>query len=202
MKYLDLLKHIETSSKQAKVVVVSKYHTWNECEPIYQAGCRNFGESRVQDALPKMSEAPQDIDWHWIGSLQKNKVSKIIDKVSLIHSVDSLELAEKISQLSVDRTTPILLQVNLNHKNGFTEEELLTHFQRLSDLKNISIQGLMTMAPHTDNQNEIRKVFSKAYQLKEKLGLKELSMGMSNDFEIAIEEGATILRIGTLVFPN
>jgi pyridoxal phosphate enzyme (YggS family) len=197
MKSSDLQKLIETIEPQARLVAVTKGHSWDECQPLYREGIRDFGENRLQEALPKMEEAPVDARWHFIGTLQKNKVNKVAGRFALIHSVDSFELAEKIS-----KTAPqdILLQVNIRHRHGFTPDELRKSFEALRALPNLSIQGLMTMAPDTEDTAIIRDTFRTLRKLRDELGLKELSMGMSHDWQIALEEGATLLRIGTLLF--
>lgn len=194
-KYLDI--HLKYPN--IEIVCVTKLHPWKACEFLYNEGARNFGENKVQEALPKMEEAPQDIKWHFIGTLQKNKVNKVVNRFTLIHSVDSFELAQKISELA-KKPQPILIQVNIAHKHGFKPDELKRQFADLKSLKGVDIQGLMTMAPDTDDESLIRKVFAETRQLKEELGLKELSMGMSHDYTIAIEEGATMIRVGTLLF--
>lgn len=199
------------SPGEIQLVAVTKNRSVPEIEALYQEGLRNFGENRVQEALPKMESMPNDINWHFIGTLQKNKVAKVIPKFSLIHSVDSLELAQKISTLSVQASsvTPILLQVNTSNeesKHGLSEEGWLSCLEELSFLPSIRIEGLMTMAPLTEDQAVIRNTFRKLrcfqeeLKLKSSLPLSQLSMGMSHDFEIAIEEGATLLRIGTALF--
>lgn len=191
--YLHLRQAIDPS---VKLVVVSKNRTWEEMEGAYEAGARDFGESKIQEFLQKKSTCPPDICWHFIGTLQLNKVAKAIDQFTLIHSIDNLEVAEKLARGSV------LLQVNTSQeasKHGFTEEELVHQFETLSKLP-LSIQGLMTMAPYTQDQIRIRECFKKLRGLRDQLGLKELSMGMSNDWEIALQEGATIVRIGTAIF--
>jgi pyridoxal phosphate enzyme (YggS family) len=197
MKSSDLQKLLETIKPEARLVAVTKGHSWEECLPLYREGIRDFGENRLQEALPKMEEAPLGARWHFIGTLQKNKVSKVAGRFALIHSVDSFELAEKIS-----KTAPqaILLQVNIRHKHGFTPDELRKDFEALMALPNLSIQGLMTMAPDTEDTAVIRDTFRTLRKLRDELGLKELSMGMSHDWQIALEEGATLLRIGTLLF--
>lgn len=187
------------------IVAVSKGHSWDETHPLYESGCRNFGENRVQEADLKMAQAPQGIDWHFIGSLQKNKVNKVIGKYALIHSVDDFELAEKISVASekADLVTPILLQVNTSgevSKQGMTAAEWGDVMTRVRTLPGIRVEGLMTMAPLTQDEKIIRACFIKLRQLRDQWGLKHLSMGMSNDYPIAIQEGATLLRIGTALF--
>lgn len=191
-----------------KLIVVSKTHPWELAEQAYNAGCRNFGENRVQDALEKVQESPEDVQWHLIGTLQKNKINKVIGKFALIHSVDSYELAEKISQVSIQNQliTPILLQVNVSgeeSKHGFTSDSVKEQFEKLSALQGIKIEGLMTMAPLTDDKEITFRCFDNLRKLRDQLGLKELSMGMSNDWREAVQTGATLLRIGSAVFnPN
>lgn len=198
MKYSDPRKLYDALKEKATVVAVTKEHTWEEVSWIYEAGCRDFGENRVQEALTKQSQAPPDVRWHLIGTLQKNKVTKAVHNFALIHSVDSLELAQKISQQEVPAR--ILLQVNIAHQHGFTPEALCNEFAALKALPHLSIEGLMTMAPNTPDPLPIRACFQEVRRLRDELGLKELSMGMSSDYEIALDEGATILRIGTLFF--
>lgn len=195
------------------LVAVSKTHSWDNVAPAYAAGCRNFGENRVQEALEKIAAAPADVRWHLIGSLQKNKVNKIIGKFALIHSVDSVDLATKIAHTSASTgvVTPILLEVNTSgevSKHGFNEKELLDAFDALTQLQGIRLDGLMTMAPLTNDEDVIRRCFGRLRHLrdlfKEKgcrnAPMNHLSMGMSNDYRIAIEEGATLLRIGSALF--
>lgn len=190
------------------LVAVSKGISWHRMEQAYSQGCRLFGENRLPELDGKIQEAPSDIQWHWIGHLQKNKVSKVIASCSLIHSVDSLDLACKISTLSSERPTRILFEVNASGeatKQGFAPAELQKLFPELQALPNLQIEGLMTMAPFTKDPLPIRKTFATLRQLRDKLAtpdnpLPHLSMGMSNDYPIAIEEGATLLRIGTALW--
>ena len=187
------------------IVVISKGRTVAEIQEVYDAGCRDFGESRVAEALEKMEKLPKDIRWHFVGKLQRNKVNKIIGRFALIQSVDTKELAEKISEKSIEARikSAILLEVNVSgetSKSGFSVAELRKEYPYLQSLQGIEIQGLMTMAPLTDDQNLIRACFSALRHLKEELQLPFLSMGMSQDYLIAIEEGATHLRIGSAIF--
>lgn len=194
-----------------KLVAVSKGYSWDHVQQAYNAGCRDFGESRIPEALPKIAEAPNTIQWHFIGSLQRNKVRKAVGNFVLIHSVDSLELAQKISAVSEEQhlNTPILLQVNTSQeptKHGLTPERWLPLMEALLALPALQIQGLMTMAPLTDDEAIIRRCFAHLRAFKDLLNLKynlqlhHLSMGMSHDFRLAIEEGATLVRIGTAIF--
>lgn len=220
MHYLEVKKNVvELAAKAGRnpdditIVTVTKTHPLDELLPAYEAGSRDFGESRIQEALPKMESAPSDIRWHLIGSLQKNKVNKAVGRFVLIHSVDSPELAYKISEVSQKENliTPILLQVNTSHeatKHGLSPEEWRKYFERISTLPGIDLQGLMTMAPLTEDTRKIRQTFAALRLFKNELTeranrpIKHLSMGMSHDYPIAIEEGATLLRIGTSIFKN
>jgi PLP dependent protein len=217
IKIKGRLEQIVTASGRTPdditLVAVTKSFSLEHVLPSYKAGCREFGENKVQEALGKIQEAPDDIHWHLIGSLQKNKVRKVIGKFSLIHSVDSLELAEKISQCSEEKgiCTNILLQVNTSgeeSKHGLTCRQWRNRFDKILSLNNISIQGLMTIAPFTKDTTIVRNCFRKLREfrdeLQEQVGddtlLQHLSMGMTNDYPIAIEEGATIVRIGSAIF--
>lgn len=187
------------------IVAVSKEHPWKDVVSAYEAGCRNFGENRVQEAETKMLEAPKDVHWHFIGNLQKNKVNKVIGKYALIHSVDDYELAEKISRSSeeADLVTPVLLQVNTSgelSKQGMSPSEWGDVMTKTRSLPGISVEGLMTIAPLTEDEKIIRNCFIRLRELRDSWGLKHLSMGMSQDFPIAIQEGATFLRIGTALY--
>lgn len=205
--------------EEVKLVVVSKRQSVASLQMLYKAGIRDFGESRVQEAEEKQKSLPQDISWHMIGSLQTNKVRKVIGRYSVIHSVDSLHLAEKIDTVSCESSsvTRILLEVNTSKeasKHGLTEDELVQQFPSFLALKNVMLCGLMTMAPRcvafdAVELKKVRSCFSRLRMLKERLqtefpeikeSFKELSMGMSQDFEMAIEEGATLVRIGSLIF--
>lgn len=199
-------------SREIKIIAVSKKHQWEEVRGAYEVGCRDFGENRVQEAEGKRVQAPTDVDWHLIGTVQRNKVRKILHHYHLIHSVDSIELADKISTCSVEEglITPILLQVNTSGeltKHGLTASEWYAHFNHVTALPGIDVQGFMTMAPMSDEEGVIRACFRSLRMFKdrwnERLGIEKsnhLSMGMSHDYRIAIEEGATLLRIGTLLF--
>lgn len=191
------------------LLAVSKGHSWSEVESVYREGCRDFGENRVQEALPKIEEAPKDVLWHFIGNLQLNKVRKIIGKFVLIHSVDTPELARRIAQCSQESgvVTAILLQVNTSGestKSGLSVEQWRQEIDALLLLPGIRIKGLMTMAPLEALEDEVRDCFRKLRDFRDELSIKTplpyLSMGMSHDYRIAIEEGATILRVGSALF--
>jgi PLP dependent protein len=198
-----------------QLVAVTKGHPWNDIKPLYAAGCRDFGESRLQEALPKIENAPEDIQWHLIGTLQKNKVLKALESFALIHSVDSYELAVKISDCSREEGTAarILLQVNTSGettKRGFSVESLKKNFEKVYGLPAIQVEGLMTIAPLVDDERIVRHCFARLWNLrdeliiygKEGMLLPHLSMGMSRDYPWAIQEGATLLRIGTAIFQS
>lgn len=187
------------------LVAVSKGRSVAEIIALYNQGQRHFGESRVQDFEKKRQELPGDIIWHFIGTLQPNKIAKIIGKTALIHSVDSLSLARKISDASIARglVTDVLIQVNASQeatKHGFALDECRLAFPELMALPGIRIQGLMTMGPKSDDQARILSCFKATHALQKELGLPHLSMGMSQDYELALEAGATYVRIGSLLF--
>jgi pyridoxal phosphate enzyme (YggS family) len=211
--YQRLLAHIaEVALKcgrdpaEIKLVAVSKGFSWEHVDPAYRAGCRDFGENRIQEALPKIDSAPEDIRWHLIGTLQKNKVKMAVDTFALIHSVDSIELAVKISEAAQEagEVCSILLQVNTSgevSKHGLSEAEWERHLPALLTMPRLRIEGLMTMAPMTEDIPLIRRCFANLRQMRDRLKLPPtLSMGMSHDYSIAIEEGATLLRIGSALF--
>jgi len=191
------------STGDALLVAVTKGRSIDEIMRLYEKGIRDFGENRVQEALVKIEALPKDIRWHFIGKLQKNKVSKVIGKFHLIHSVDTCELAYSISRGAKEQITSILLQVNTSgeeSKSGLSAEEWEAEIPALKKLPNLAIKGLMTMAPLTDDVSVIRHCFAALRKLRDKWGLKELSMGMSQDYKIALEEGATMVRIGRKLY--
>ena len=199
--------------EEITLVATSKNYPLENLASIYQEGCRQFGESRVQEAISKISQLPSDCCWHLIGTLQSNKISKVISSFHLIHSVDTPLLAQKISQASQNQgiTTSILLQVNTSgekNKHGLSGKEWEDALAFVDQLPCLRIEGLMTMAPYTEDSLVVRSCFQQLYQWRDKWQKKiktpeifqHLSMGMSHDYLIAIEEGATLLRIGTAIF--
>ncbi len=195
------------------LIVVSKGQSPEVIQSVYQEGGREFGESRVQEGVGKIPLLPPDCHWHLIGPLQSNKIKKAIASFSLIHSVDTPELAKKISEASrqLALTTSILLQVNVSRekmKQGLCPEEWEKRLSSLGDLSHVKIKGLMTLAPYTEDVSQIRACFRKLYKLREKWqkemrepeNFRHLSMGMSHDYGLAIEEGATLLRVGSAIF--
>ena len=195
------------------LIAVSKTKPISMLEKAYEAGVRDFGENKVQEILEKYPVLPKDIHWHMIGHLQRNKVKYIIDKVSLIHSVDSIRLAEEINKEAEKHNIimPVLIEVNIadeDSKYGFKIEEVKEVIYKISSLKNIRIKGLMTVAPFVENPEENRVHFKLLKQLSvdimreniDNVCMDILSMGMTGDYEVAIEEGANMVRIGTGIF--
>jgi PLP dependent protein len=198
-----------------RLIAVSKTKPIEMLQEAYEAGQRIFGENKVQEMEQKHEALPKDIEWHLIGHLQTNKVKYIAPFVSLIHSVDSVKLLEEINKQGkkIDRIIPCLLQIyiaNEETKFGFSEEEVFGLVgQYPTSFSHVQIIGLMGMATFTDNQEQIRKEFKGLKKLFEKLKemklppqveMKELSMGMSADYKIALEEGSTLVRVGTAIF--
>ena len=199
--------------KEVTLIAVSKTKPVPMLREAYEAGARDFGENKVQELAAKKPELPDDIRWHMIGHLQRNKVHQVIGKAVLIHSVDSLRLAEQIEAdaerkgLDVD----ILLEVNVareESKFGFFLEEVEEAARTISAFPHVHIKGLMTIAPFVENPEENREIFKKLYQFAVDIGRKNidnvtmdvLSMGMTGDYQVAVEEGATMVRVGTGIF--
>lgn len=190
---------------EISLLAVSKGYSWPQVEASYQVGARDFGESRLQEATVKISAAPQDIRWHLVGTLQRKKVPKAVGMFSLIHSVDTPELAHKIALAAEERDTPqsILLQVNTSgeeSKQGLSPDAWRKEVASVLENSFLRVEGLMTMAPLTEDETVIRRCFSQLRDFRDELGLGHLSMGMSQDYRLAIAEGATIIRIGTALF--
>ncbi|MFC2018036.1 YggS family pyridoxal phosphate-dependent enzyme [Chloroflexota bacterium] len=193
------------SPDEITLVVVTKTIEPPLIEQAFKAGIRHFGENRTQEAkgkIEKLSSLEPSPTWHLIGHLQTNKTKTAADLFHIIESVDSVRLAEMLSSHAL-HNLPILLQVNVSGestKSGFSPDEVPAAVERISGLPNLEIKGLMTIAPLTDNPEEVRPVFRQLRSLRDSLGLEQLSMGMTDDFEVAVEEGATILRVGRAVF--
>jgi PLP dependent protein len=201
-----------------KLIAVSKTQPLEKLEEAYAAGQRIFGENKVQEVVPKFEALPKDIEWHMIGHLQSNKVKYIAPFIHLIHSVDSARLLEEINKQAskAGRTITCLLQLHIakeETKFGFSEEEVtdLLSSPSFKNLQNIKIVGLMGMATFSDNPNQVRNEFRslkkffetlKTSSLPKGIEMKELSMGMSGDYKIAIEEGSTMVRVGSAIFGN
>ncbi|ACL74977.1 YggS family pyridoxal phosphate-dependent enzyme [Ruminiclostridium cellulolyticum] len=206
----------EKSGRKAqdiKLIAVTKTVEVGRIKNVCEYGIHDFGENRVQELLEKYDKFDESIQWHLIGHLQKNKVKYIIDKVHMIHSVDSFELAKEIDNRAgkAGKRMNILLQVNVSGeetKFGIKPDEVNEYVGFISQLKNISLRGMMTIAPFAGNPQEIRPIFKKLYDIYidiknkriDNVNMDYLSMGMSNDFEVAIEEGSNIVRIGTGIF--
>ncbi|MEG0812676.1 MAG: YggS family pyridoxal phosphate-dependent enzyme [Clostridium sp.] len=195
------------------LIAVTKTKPIEMLQEAYDAGSREFGENKVQEILIKTPLLPEDIHWHMIGHLQTNKVKQIIDKVVMIHSVDSVELAAIIEKeaAKINRFIDILLEVNVaqeESKTGFNMEQVNDAILRISKFSHVQIKGLMTIAPFVENSEENRGIFKKLYQLYvdikskniDNVSMSVLSMGMTGDYEVAIEEGATMVRVGTGIF--
>jgi len=216
---LEIKKDIEKYSIDPEKVLLlptTKYADANGVLEVVEAGCDTVGENRVQALMEKKEILDKnqklDIKWHFIGNLQKNKVKYIAPFIEMIHSVNKLSLAKEIDKRAKqnNRRIKVLLEVNISReesKEGYTLERLYEEMPELITLENIEICGLMTMAPFTANEEEIKIVFSELKILKDKLNdeyfhgeLTELSMGMTNDYKIALSEGATILRVGSKIF--
>ena len=196
----------------ARLITVSKQISVDRIEEARAAGAVVFGENKIQEAIPKIEQVgAEGISWHFIGHLQKNKVKFLDERFELIHSVDSFELAEKIAKHyhSENRVQRILLQVNVSGeaaKFGMEPKELEKQMAEFFQLQGIQVEGLMTIPPFDSDPENSRRYFSRLRELREQyekqneLPLNELSMGMSNDFEVAVEEGATLVRVGTAIF--
>ena len=199
--------------KEVTLIAVSKTKPVPMLREAYEAGARDFGENKVQEIAAKKPELPEDIRWHMIGHLQRNKVKYIIDKVYLIHSVDSLRLAEEISKEAVKHgvTANILIEVNVageESKFGVSPEDTPGLIEEISRLPAIQVRGLMTIAPFVEKAEDNRIIFNALLKLYVDISRKNidnvhmdfLSMGMTGDYEVAVEEGATFVRVGTGIF--
>jgi PLP dependent protein len=215
MSIAENIKKVKSQlPEQVKLIAVSKTKPTELIQEAYNSGHKIFGENKVQELASKHEVLPKDIEWHLIGHLQTNKVKYIAAFVSLIHSVDSLKLLKEIDKqaLKNNRVIDCLLQIHIAQeetKFGLDENELkdLINSSELQDLKNIRITGLMGMASFTENENQVRTEFSNLAKLFKEIKseinnpvFKEISMGMSGDYKIAIEEGSTMVRIGSALF--
>jgi len=193
------------SPDEITIIAVTKYVDDSAIQQAVEAGIKHFGVNRVQEAQRKIIRLPGSglcPTWHMIGHLQRNKVQTALKIFDIIHSIDSVRLAQAISA-QAERVLPVLLQVNIageKTKGGFQRDELSEAVAEISRLPNLSIKGLMTIAPLVDDPEEVRPVFKELRELRTSFGMEHLSMGMSNDFEIAVEEGATMVRLGRIIF--
>lgn len=199
--------------KEVTLIAVSKTKPLSDIEELITYGVDVFGENKVQELVDKFENVSTPVNWHLIGHLQTNKVKYIVDKATLIHSVDSLRLAKEISKQAASRNviSDILVQVNIANEDtkfGISKEDTLDLIKQISILDNVKIKGLMTIAPFVQNPEENRVHFSNLRQLSldivskniDNVDISILSMGMTNDYMIAIEEGATMVRVGTGIF--
>lgn len=195
------------------LIAVSKTKPVEMLREAYECGCRDFGENKVQELLDKYEVMPRDIRWHMIGHLQRNKVKYIVDKVYLIHSVDSLRLAEEISKEAGKKNVCVNILVEVNVANeetkfGTTCEDAKQLVQDIAKLPNICVKGLMTIAPFVENAEKNRPIFSKLKKISvdimdeniDNITMENLSMGMTGDYAVAVSEGATCVRVGTGIF--
>lgn len=198
---------------EVTLIAVSKTKPVEMIREAYEYGCRDFGENKVQELLDKYEVMPKDIRWHMIGHLQRNKVKYIVDKVYLIHSVDSLRLAEEISKEAVKKNVCVNILVEVNVANeeskfGTTCEEVRQLVHEIAQLPNICIKGLMTIAPFVEDAEENRAYFQKLKKISvdimeennDNISMGVLSMGMTGDYPVAVSEGATYVRVGTGIF--
>jgi hypothetical protein len=195
--------------QQVAIVAVTKTHGPEVVQAAYEAGLHDVGENKVQEALKKMTAVDVPVRWHLIGHLQRNKV-KALERFVLLHSLDSPRLADAVCEfgLARGRAVDVLVELNLSgesSKGGYTLSELLPEAERFVSLAGIRVRGVMTMASFTATESQLHRTFAEARAAREALAeaghpAEELSMGMSNDYEIAVEEGATMVRLGTTLF--
>lgn len=201
------------SAPSVQLIAVTKTLGVDKIREAYDWGQRDFGENRVQEILEKYPAFPEDVRWHLIGHLQTNKVKYIVDKVAMIHSLDSIKLAEEIEKraAAIDRVIPCLIQVNIadeDTKFGLQKEATLDFVKEMIRFPHIAVEGLMTIGPHVAEEEAISAVFRELRELKEEIAalalpgvkMRELSMGMSSDYPLAVREGATMVRVGTTIF--
>lgn len=201
------------SREEVTLIAVSKTKPIAMLQEAYDLGVRTFGENKVQELTEKYEALPKDIHWHMIGHLQTNKVKYIIDKVDLIHSVDSLKLAETIEKEAAKKNciANILIEVNVaeeESKFGLQIDKVIPFIEKISTFSHVRVRGLMTIAPFVENAEENRSIFANLHKLSvditekniDNVNVNILSMGMTNDYQVAIEEGATMIRVGTGIF--
>ena len=209
----DACQAVGRDPKEVTLVAVSKTKPVEMLQQVYDAGARVFGENKVQEIMDKYDHLPGDIRWQMIGHLQRNKVKYIVDKVDMIHSVDSYRLAQTIETEAAKKnvTVSVLLEVNVaeeESKFGLKMDEVLPLVQQISELPHVQVKGLMTIAPFVSNPEDNREIFRKLKKLSVDIEAKNinnttmsvLSMGMTGDYMVAVQEGATMLRVGTGIF--
>ena len=201
------------SGDHVELIAVTKTVDINTINKAIDEGVKSIGENRVQELKRKISDIDKEVNYHMIGHLQSNKVKDIIGEVELIHSLDRMSLAKEINKRSKaqDLITDVLIQVNVaeeKSKFGLKTEEVISFIESIVHMENIRIRGLMTIAPHIEDKEELRAIFRELYALKQSISdknysevsMKYLSMGMTNDYEIAVEEGANMVRVGRAIF--
>lgn len=204
---IEIAKQRVNAEQAVQIIAVTKEVDVNRTEEAIEAGLVHLGENRPEGLLNKLDSIDSAVSWHYIGSLQTRKVKQVIDQIDYLHSLDRLSLAEEIEKRATKRVK-CFLQVNVSgeeSKHGLTKEQALAFVKQLEQFSKIEVVGLMTMAPFTEDETMIRQVFKQLKQLQQEVSqlnipnvpCTELSMGMSNDYEIAVEEGATFVRIGT-----
>ncbi len=198
-------QRVGRSPNEVTIVAVTKMVEPSAIATAFKLGIRHFGENRVQEAVEKIGQLsqlePRPI-WHMVGHLQSNKAKVAVELFDIIHSIDSVRLAEVISRRT-QRTKPVLLEVNVSgeaSKNGFPLAEVEPALEEIARLPSLEVKGLMTIAPMASDAEQVRPVFRELRSLRDSLGLEHLSMGMTDDFEVAVEEGATLVRIGRAIF--
>ena len=202
----EIIEELKKEIGKTTLVAVSKTKSDEEIMKAYNMGVKSFGENYVQELVAKMDTLPSDIKWHMIGHLQTNKVKELAKRnIYLIESVDSVKLAKEINKEAIknNKTINILIEVNIvndTNKTGCSIDNLDNLINEIKNLTNIKLLGLMAIGPNTEDEKLIRKYFHDMKVLKDKYNLELLSMGMSGDYKIAIEEGANIIRIGTKIF--
>jgi len=188
-----------------RLIAATKYVGVEEIRILQALGVTDFGENRVHDAQPKIEAIGRDVCWHMIGTVQRRKARDIVAWFDSVDSVDRVEVAQALEKRCAlqERTLPVLLEVNVSgeeSKHGFAPEDLAAVVEQVGAMEHIQLRGLMTMAPFYDDPDRTRPVFARLTELAETIGLPERSMGMTNDYEVAIEEGATQVRIGSALF--
>jgi len=193
------------SPDEVTLVAITKTHDAATVRAAFEVGLRHFGENRIQEAGSKLAEL-EDVKsqstWHMVGHLQTNKVKTAVELFDIIQSVDSVKLADFLSR-NTHKPLPIFLEVNIGEeesKSGFSVAEISQSVSEIGKMQNLEVRGLMTVAPWVSDPEEVRPVFRQLRDLRDSLGLAELSMGMTDDFEVAIEEGATSVRVGRAIF--
>ncbi len=209
----DACKKAGRDASEVTLIAVSKTKPVEMLREAYDCGCRDFGENKVQELVDKYDALPHDIRWHMIGHLQRNKVKYVVGKAYMIHSVDSLRLAEEISREAVKKDVDVRILVEVNvageeTKFGVSCDEAARLVKEIANLPRILVQGLMTIAPFVDDEEKNRKYFRKLKQISvdimeekaDNINMQVLSMGMTNDYRTAVSEGATYVRVGTGIF--